>query len=142
MELLNNLDSDESIYTLLTELRERNNNNSFILLENYITKELINNLKGRMYKDETILIKVRDNLIFQIYNRDVGDEYGSFGYTALYCKKYVPPEEPEILSVDEFFKRKNKLYPDYKNPLKDKPFISTKNSMSDFMDLKLKELKN
>ena len=54
MELLNNLDSDESIYTLLTELRKRNNNDSFILLENYITKELINNLKGRMYKDEAI----------------------------------------------------------------------------------------
>ena len=142
MELLNNLDSDESIYTLLTELRKRNNNDSFILLENYITKELINNLKGRMYKDEVILIKVRDNLIFQIYNRDIGDEYGSFGYTALYYKKYIPPEKPEILSVDEFFKRENKLDPDYKNPLKDKPFISTKNSISDFMDLKLKELKN
>jgi hypothetical protein len=142
MKLLNNLDSDESIYILLTELRKRNDNDSFILLENYITKELINNLKGRMHKDESILIKVRDNLIFQIYNRDVGDEHGSFGYTVLYCKKYIPPEEPEILSVDEFFKRENKLDPDYKNPLKDKPFISTKNSMSDFMDLKLKELKN
>lgn len=141
MKLFNDFYSDEAIQFLLNEIEERNST-SYILLENFITKELINKIKGRMFKGETVLIRVKSDVILEIYNSDVRDEYGSFGYTALYCKKYVPPEEPEILNVDEFFKRENKLDPDYKNPLKDKPFISTKNSMSDFMDLKLKELKN
>ena len=133
MKLFNDFYSDEAIQFLLNEIEERNST-SYILLENFITKELINKIKGRMFKDETVLIRIKSDVILEIYNSDVRDEYGSFGYTALYYKRYIPPKEPEILSVSKFFKRDNKLDPDYYNPLKGEKFIKSKDSLFDFMD--------
>lgn len=133
MKLFNDFYSDEAIQFLLNEIEERNST-SYILLENFITKELINKIKGRMFKDETVLIRVKSDVILEIYNSDVRDEYGSFGYTALYYKRYITPKEPEILSVSKFFKRDNKLDPDYYNPLKGEKFIKSKDSLFDFMD--------
>ena len=133
MKLFNDFYSDEAIQFLLNEIEERNST-SYILLENFITKELINKIKGRMFKDETVLIRVKSDVILEIYNSDVRDEYGSFGYTALYYKRYIPPKEPEILSVSKFFKRDNKLDPDYYNPLKGGKFTKSKDSLFDYMD--------
>lgn len=133
MKLFNDFYSDEAIQFLLNEIEERNST-SYILLENFITKELINKIKGRMFKDETVLIRIKSDVILEIYNSDVRDEYGSFGYTALYYKRYIPPKEPEILSVSKFFKRDNKLDPDYYNPLKGEKFIKSKESLIDYMD--------
>lgn len=133
MKLFNDFYSDEAIQFLLNEIEERNST-SYILLENFITKELINKIKGRMFKDETVLIRVKSDVILEIYNSDVRDEYGSFGYTALYYKRYIPPKEPEILSVSKFFKRDNKLDPDYYNPLKGEKFTKSKDSLFDYMD--------
>lgn len=134
MKIFNDFYSDEAVQFLLNEIKERNNNTSYILLENFITKELINKIKGRMSKDETVLIKVKSDVVLEIYNSDVRDEYGSFGYTALYYKIYIPPEEPEILSISKFFRRDNKLDPDYYNPLKGEKFIKSKESLIDYMD--------
>lgn len=134
MKIFNDFYSDEAVQFLLNEIEERNNNTSYILLENFITKELINKIKGRMSKDETVLIKVKSDVVLEIYNSDVRDEYGSFGYTALYYKIYIPPEEPEILSISKFFRRDNKLDPDYYNPLKGEKFIKSKESLIDYMD--------
>ena len=133
MKLFNDFYSDEAIQFLLNEIEERNST-SYILLENFITKELINKIKGRMFKDETVLIRVKSDVILEIYNSDVRDEYGSFGYTALYYKRYIPPKEPEILSVSKFFKRDNKLDPDYYNQLKGEKFTKSKDSLFDYMD--------
>lgn len=134
MKIFNDFYSDEAVQFLLNEIKERNNNTSYILLEDFITKELINKIKGRMSKDETVLIKVKSDVVLEIYNSDVRDEYGSFGYTALYYKIYIPPEEPEILSISKFFRRDNKLDPDYYNPLKGEKFIKSKESLIDYMD--------
>lgn len=134
MKIFNDFYSDEAVKFLLNEIKERNNNTSYILLEDFITKELINKIKGRMSKDETVLIKVKSDVVLEIYNSDVRDEYGSFGYTALYYKIYIPPEEPEILSISKFFRRDNKLDPDYYNPLKGEKFIKSKESLIDYMD--------
>lgn len=134
MKIFNDFYSDEAVQFLLNEIKERNNNTSYILLEDFITKELINKIKGRMSKDETVLIKVKSDVVLEIYNSDVRDEYGSFGYTALYYKIYIPPEEPEILSISKFFKRDNKLDPDYYNTLKGEKFIKSKESLIDYMD--------
>lgn len=133
MKLFNDFYSDEAIQFLLNEIEERNST-SYILLENFITKELINKIKGRMFKGETVLIRVKSDVILEIYNSDVRDEYGSFGYTALYYKRYIPPKEPEILSVSKFFKRDNKLDPDYYNQLKGEKFTKSKDSLFDYMD--------
>ena len=57
-----------------------------------------------------------------------------FGYTALYYKIYIPPKEPEILSISKFFKRDNKLDPDYYNPLKGEKFMRSKEYLIDYMD--------
>lgn len=134
MKIFNDFYSDEAVKFLLNEIKERNNNTSYILLEDFITKELINKIKGRMSKDETVLIKVKSDVVLEIYNSDVRDDYGSFGYTALYYKIYIPPEEPEILSISKFFRRDNKLDPDYYNPLKGEKFIKSKESLIDYMD--------
>lgn len=134
MKIFNDFYSDEAVQFLLNEIKERNNNTSYILLEDFITKELINKIKGRMSKDETVLIKVKSDVVLEIYNSDVRDDYGSFGYTALYYKIYIPPEEPEILSISKFFRRDNKLDPDYYNPLKGEKFIKSKESLIDYMD--------
>lgn len=134
MKIFNDFYSDEAVKFLLNEIKERNNNTSYILLEDFITKELIIKIKGRMSKDETVLIRVKSDVILEIYNSDVRDEYGSFGYTALYYKRYIPPKEPEILSVSKFFKRDNKLDPDYYNPLKGEKFTKSKDSLFDYMD--------
>lgn len=134
MKIFNDFYSDEAVQFLLNEIKERNNNTSYILLEDFITKELINKIKGRMSKDETVLIKVKSDVVLEIYNSDVRDDYGSFGYTALYYKIYIPPEEPEILSISKFFRRDNKLDPDYYNPLKGEKFIKSKESLFDYMD--------
>jgi hypothetical protein len=134
MKIFNDFYSDEAVKFLLNEIKERNNNTSYILLEDFITKELINKIKGRMSKDETVLIKVKSDVVLEIYNSDVRDDYGSFGYTALYYNIYIPPKEPEILSVSKFFKRVNKLDPDYNNPLKGEKFRKSKDCLFDFMD--------
>lgn len=134
MKIFNDFYSDEAVKFLLNEIKERNSNTSYILLEDFITKELINKIKGRMSKDETVLIKVKSDVVLEIYNSDVRDDYGSFGYTALYYKIYIPPKEPEILSISKFFKRDNKLDPDYYNPLKGEKFIKSKESLFDYMD--------
>ena len=89
MKIFNDFYSDEAVQFLLNEIKERNNNTSYILLEDFITKELINKIKGRMSKDETVLIKVKSDVVLEIYNSDVRDDYGSFGYTALYYKIYI-----------------------------------------------------
>jgi len=134
VKIFNDFYSDEAVQFLLNEIKERNNNTSYILLEDFITKELINKIKGRMSKDETVLIKVKSDVVLEIYNSDVRDDYGSFGYTALYYKIYIPPKEPEILSISKFFKRDNKLDPDYYNPLKGEKYIRSKESLIDYMD--------
>ena len=133
MKLFDNFYSDEAIQFLLNEIKERKTI-SYVPLENLITKDLINKIKGRMSVDETVLIKVKSDIVFEIYNSDVRDEFGSFGYTTLYYKRYIPPKEPEILSVSKFFKRVNKLDPDYNNPLKGEKFIKSKESLIDYMD--------
>lgn len=133
MKLFDNFYSDEAIQFLLDEIKERKTI-SYVPLENLITKDLINKIKGRMSVDETVLIKVKSDVVFEIYNSDVRDEFGSFGYTTLYYKRYIPPKEPEILSVSKFFKRVNKLDPDYNNPLKGEKFIKSKESLIDYMD--------
>lgn len=133
MKLFDNFYSDEAIQFLLNEIKERKTI-SYVPLENLITKDLINKIKGRMSVDETVLIKVKSDVVFEIYNSDVRDEFGSFGYTTLYYKRYIPPKEPEILSVSKFFKRVNKLDPDYNNPLKGEKFRKSKDCLFDFMD--------
>lgn len=134
MKIFNDFYSEEAIQFLLNEIRDRNNNTAYILLEDFITKELANKIKGRMSKNETVLIKVKSDVILAISNSDVRDEYGSFGYTALYYRRYIPPKEPEILSIREFFERDNKLDPDYYNPLKGEKFIKSKDSLFDYMN--------
>ena len=79
-----------------------------------LSKEFEKSITGRMKVDEVVLIRINDNFILKIYNSDVGDEFGSFGYTSVYFSEY---KQPEILTLEAFCSRTNKFYRDSISPL-------------------------
>lgn len=66
-----------------------------------LSKEFEEEIIGRMEVDEEILVKIKDDFILRIFNRDVRDSYGSFG-TELYFS------ESQIHTLEDFKKRQIK----------------------------------
>lgn len=69
-----------------------------------LSKEFEEEIIGRIEVDEEILVKIKDDFILRIFNRDVRDSYGSFG-TELYFSEF---KMPKIFTVEEFKARQIK----------------------------------
>ena len=66
-----------------------------------LSKEFEEEIIGRMEVDEEILVKIKDDFILRIFNRDVRDSYGSFGTELCFS-------ESQIHTLEDFKKRQIK----------------------------------
>ena len=81
-----------------------------------LSKEFEKSVTGRMKVDEAVLIRISDDFVLKIYNSDVRDEFGSFGYTSVYFSEY---KQPNVLRLENFCSRTNKFYRENISPLDD-----------------------
>lgn len=66
-----------------------------------LSKEFEEEIIDRMEVDEEILVKIKDDFILRIFNRDVRDSYGSFGTELCFS-------ESQIHTLEDFKKRQIK----------------------------------